>query len=262
MNDYVKSTYDKCGVKIQNIWFAGYDDINKIKKDARNDKIDIIFLHGVDFNDTHSDWSEQYTLVSDLRETEEKLHEKISKTFKYDIRRAIKEEVKIRIFNSEEFILEEDLIDEFEKTYNQMYQDKGMNVSFNRKQMIEYLRTGCLIVSIGFYKDEPYVFHSYIYNSTNARLLHSTSSFRNDKEVAALIGRMNKAMHWNDLIKFKEMGVIYYDWGGISAKDAPNGIDQFKVSFGGDIKKYYNKIIGVSLKGKAIVAIKNIRNKH
>ena len=96
--------------------------------------------------------NKQYSLITELSEDE--LFGKISKNFRYEIRRAQKE-------------------------------------------------------------DTPYVFHSYIVDMEDkqVRLLHSCSSFRSEKLLANLIGRINKLLHWEDMIYFKKCGIRQYDWG-------------------------------------------------
>ena len=45
--------------------------------------------------------------------------------------------------------------------------------------------------------------------------------------------------------------MLRYDWGGISDFDNPNGIDEFKLKFGGDKITYYNVFCGEYTAGKA-----------
>lgn len=259
MNDIVKSTYKKSVLKIENVWFASKEDVYEIVRGGEKNAVDVINFHGISFDEKPRQWDEQYTIISNLDESEEDLQKRIRKNFRYEIRRAEKEGVEIKSFSSKEFSQERKLLDAFEETYNQMYRDKRMDVVFNRKQIEEYLRTECMIVTVGFWNGIPYVFHSYIYNKTNARFYYSTSPFRCEENSAALIGRINKSMHWHDIKMFKKMGIVYYDWGGISDKDASNGIDQFKIGFGGNIEKYYNHSIGISLKGKFAIKLKNMK---
>lgn len=259
MSEIVRSTYKKNMLKIQNVWFANEEDVPKVLELSKVIGVDVLNIHGVKFLRKPEGWNEQYTIVSDLNEAEEEMFSKIRKNYRYEIRRTEKEGVIIKQYNSKEFADEEALLDAFEDTYNQMYRDKGMKTVFNRAQVEEYLRTGCMFVSIGFFDETPYVFHSYIYNSDKVRFYYSTSPFRRDKDVAALIGRINKAVHWCDMKMFKKMGVTNYDWGGISDEDASNGIDQFKAGFGGHIEKYYNKFIGVSLKGKMAIKLMEVK---
>lgn len=261
MKDVVKSSYNKGIFSIQNVWFADSKDVYDIMENAHTNKYDVVNIHGISFDSFPEGWSEQYTIISDLNEPEEELLKKIRKNFKYEIRRAEKEGVVIKKYVGKEFAKDTNLINAFERTYNQMYRDKNLNIVFNRSQVESYLKDECMLVTVGFYDDIPYVFHSYIYNKSNARFFYSTSPFRSDKDDAAMIGRINKAVHWHDMKMFKDMGVTNYDWGGISDKDASNGIDQFKVGFGGRIISYYNISIGISLIGKAAVKLKHVHSK-
>ena len=263
MGEIVRCTYKRSILSIQNVWFAHADDIETIKQEAGQKKIDVLNIHGVSFDDVPKGWEEQYTIFSDLSDSIDILQPKIRKNFRYEIRRAKKEGTVIKSYNSIASMDERKLLDLFEETYNQMYRDKGINQTFNRAQVEEYLNNGCMIITIGFFENIPYVFHSYIYNSDTSRFYYSTSPFRCDKADAALIGRINKAVHWYDMQMFKSMGVVNYDWGGISDKNASNGIDQFKLGFGGEIGHYYNINIGLSLKGKAAVEVRNVKvGKH
>ena len=63
-----------------------------------------------------------------------------------------------------------------------------------------------------------------------------------------------------DMKYFKEKGLVRYDWGGISDFENPNGIDEFKLKFGGDKITYYNVFTGNSLLGKlAVTAMKLLK---
>lgn len=253
----IKSIYKKNMLRIQNVWFANEDEIADVIEQGKKSKADVLYIHGVSFKSSPKGWNKQYTVFSDLNGSLEELHEKIRKNYRYEIRRAEKEGVVVREYDGNGLIEETALLDSFQETYNRMYFDKGMKVVFNRAQVEQYLRDGCMFLTIGFFGGIPYVFHSYIYNDDCARLHCSASSFRSNRDATALIGRINKAVHWHDMRMFKEKGIVNYDWGGISDKDAPNGIDQFKMAFGGQVKEYFNIFIGITIKGKAAVRIKN-----
>ena len=64
------------------------------------------------------------------------------------------------------------------------------------------------------------------------------------------VGRANKYLHWNDWLLLKEMGVKEYDWCRIASYDEPNGIDRFKMSFGGRYNEDYNLYAACSLRAK------------
>ena len=68
-----------------------------------------------------------------------------------------------------------------------------------------------------------------------------------------MIGRANKRLHWEYIKYFKQKGLLRYDWGGISDFENPNGIDEFKLKFGGEKITYYNIFAGNTVLGKAAV---------
>lgn len=88
-----------------------------------------------------------------------------------------------------------------------------------------------------------------------ARLRVADSAMRN------AIGRANKYLHWHDWLLLKNIGVIEYDWGGIASYDNPNGIDKFKMSFGGEYRKYYNISAVCSLRAKLYTLLRKVLRK-
>jgi len=72
------------------------------------------------------------------------------------------------------------------------------------------------------------------------------------------VGMANKRLHWADIVHFKNFGLTTYDWGGISDFDNPNGIDNFKMKFGGNKIEYNVNIVGISALGKFIVFLKRL----
>lgn len=54
---------------------------------------------------------------------------------------------------------------------------------------------------------------------------------------------------------FAGIGIQKYDWGGISSLTEPNGIDVFKMKFGGDLTTYYNVITGQTPLGKLAMLV-------
>lgn len=258
MGEVVRNVYSKYGIKIENIWF-GNKKLTSDDMESKNDgnKIDIKFFHGVKELPNNIKGNLQYSLISDLSETEEELLKRMTKTYRYQIKRSEKENIEIKSFFGEKFLAEKALFDQFQATYNEMYHMKNIKSIFNKKLTQDYLKSNSMAVTIAFYKEKPYVFHSYVYNKNNARLFYTTSSFRTDREMANMIGRMNKTLHWADMKLFKNMGVETYDWGGISSIEQPNGIDKFKMEFGGKITSYYNVPLGITLKGKFICFLRD-----
>lgn len=184
--------------------------------------------------------SPQDTLISDLSQSEEELWSATAKSVRNEINRGKREEVQIQIFRADE--ITEHLLNGFAKMYQEMYQEKGMPHQFlNITDLKIYAENDALVVTTASINENIVVYHSYIKDDIHSRSLHSCSEFRvQDNATRRAIGRANKYLHWSDLLCLKEMGVQEYDWGGISSYDNPNGIDEFKMSFGGVHRRYYN----------------------
>lgn len=250
----VYCNYDKSFMRVGHLWFA-----DQLPQKAH--KPDILYKHGVKNSESRPFTISlvQYTQITDLTVDEKTLYQTIRKNYRYEIRRADKENVTKKFYTAKQLAERPDILDAFENVYNQMYRDKQMNVVFNRPLVEEYLKQNGIVFTVASYDGEPLVFHSYIIDKTHVRFFYSASPFRAQKDLAAEIGRMNKALHWFDLQTFKQMGICSYDWGGIRSAEKPNGIDLFKMGFGGTVLFYHNAISGISLKGKAAIVFLKIK---
>lgn len=230
----IKCRYTKFGIPIEHIWF--YDKQEEMKDSG------IMFYHAVGDDMDGVVKVKNHSLITDLSMDENTLFQKIRKNDRYEIRRAQKEQVRCEFFSANDIKHRTDLLDEFENTYNHMFEDKNMKTRFNRKLVERYMSMDAIYFTIGFYDHVPYVFHSYIYDSSSkqVRFFYSCSPYRREKELSNLIGRINKLLHWQDMCHFKDQSILLYDWGGVSSLDNPNGIDKFKMGFGGDPVSYYN----------------------
>lgn len=200
---------------------------------------------------------QQYTLVTDLKKDLNEIQRGITKNCRYEIRRAEKENVSFEVYEDleKENILV--VIAEFQKAYEEMFKQKGITMKFNYGLVMSALQKKQCIITVSKiqqYKDVA-VFHAYLCDENNAMLMYSTSSLykNNDKKIENCIGRMNKYLHWKDIQWFKNRGTKRFEWGGISSPETPNGIDKFKMEFGGKVACYNNYIIANSIKGKLYV---------
>lgn len=194
--------------------------------------------------------SSQDTLITDLSQSEESLWGATTKTVRNEINRSKKENVQVQIFQAT--TVSNNLLSEFAQMYQEMYEEKGMpNHVLNTNDLTVYANNNALVVTTAYINEKVVVYHSYIKDSMHARLLHSCSEFRaQDSATRNAIGRANKYLHWNDWLWLKEMGIKEYDWGGIASYDNPNGIDKFKMAFGGVHKKYYNLSCTCSIRAR------------
>lgn len=178
----------------------------------------------------------------------------VNKAVRYQFRRSEKDQIEIRFYTKKEIGQSPELMETFADIYERMYQSKGSDTKLNVSAIQKYLEADGILFSAVWHEGEMIVFHSYICDAADARLLHSASCFREESADQSMIGRANKRLHWEDILYFKKKGLLRYDWGGISDFDNPNGIDEFKLKFGGDKITYYNVFAGNTLLGKLAVA--------
>ena len=200
----------------------------------------------------------QNTLYTDLTRNEDELLSEIRKNYRYEIRRSIKDnETEIEIYSPADLRKNDDIVREFREFHHEMYRAKGIDVTLTNLEVYPFIDADALWITRAVKDGETLAVHTYLDLGDTARLYHSCSLFRDRKEEAALIGRSNKRLHWEDMLYFKNKGFTTYDWGGISSFDNPNGIDTFKLSFSGDVERdrhtYYNGQIPVTLKGRIML---------
>jgi hypothetical protein len=138
-------------------------------------------------------------------------------------------------------------IKEFVSYHNDFINKKNLQGTISEKELEIY--GDALVIRTAFLNDGQYlVFHSYLLDRSikKVRLLHSVSNLHDDALTATqkqLIGRANRLLHYNDMHYFKEMGVLFYDFGGYAFQTHDKsliGINNFKDSFGGTMVEESN----------------------
>ena len=185
----------------------------------------------------------QNTLITDLTLSIETLFKTMTKTLRYEIRKIETDKTEITTHYYKGKNIPQYLLSDFQKSYNNMYKSKNIKMKLDKSFVKKYCLADMATLSVAFYKGNPYVFHFYINDAQRARLLYSCSNFRNNTDIAGLIGMMNKTLHWKDILYFKNERLSEYDWGGINSFSKPNSIDKFKMFFGGQKAIRYNYII-------------------
>lgn len=203
----------------------------------------------------------QETLISDLSLAEENLWGLTTKTVRNEINRSKREKVGIKTYKGKE--ISDTILDEFNGMYHAMYEEKGMPGHYLPiNELKVYAANDALVITTAIIGDKTVVYHSYITAKNHSRFLHSCSEFRvADNAMKNAIGRANKYLHWNDWLYLKQMGVKEYDWGGIASYESPNGIDKFKMSFGGEYRKYYNLFCNCSFMARAYAKIRKLQKR-
>jgi hypothetical protein len=173
------------------------------------------------------------TLLSDLRDNEEKILSKFKSNVRNEINRA-KRDGCVTIYNVEpEFFL---------TLYNKFATLRNIATI----PIDDYKAFGeNLMLSAALYDKECVAYHAYIMDKEASKviLLHSGTNRLENKDISvAMIGRANRFLHYQDMLYFKDKGFVLYDWGGVVLEDNDEykGIDEFKLSFGGELKETFS----------------------
>ena len=185
------------------------------------------------------------TLITDLTEDEDVIKQHFSKSCKYNINRAMREDVVIHILQPSE-IKGQDLT-QFCDFFEAFWGSKGSDLKNKQRlmqELSEYNEQGALTISYAEVNGEVAVYHTHISDGQIARSWHSASLYRlqEDEEGSAkkLIGMANRLLHFEDMKHFKKIGFTTYDWGGAGHAEDVIHITEFKESFGGTPVVYYN----------------------
>ncbi|MDZ8079915.1 MAG: hypothetical protein RMX35_12550 [Nostoc sp. DcaGUA01] len=202
---------------------------------------------------------EFYTRVIDLTKSHDELWGSISSNDKYKIRRAEQKDEVIYEYWEQ---TDSDILNEFCKFYDLFASQKGLT-KINKIQLKNRVDAGVIDISRVKLKDgESLVWHVYYRTKNRARLLHSASLKKNnDTSYQSILGRANRYHHWQDIVRFKNLGISTYDFGGWyrgSTDQEKLGINQFKEKFGGEVVKNFNCVYGITLKGKLYLRLLKI----
>ena len=199
----------------------------------------------------HDSCKKIHTLHIDLSKSIEQLFLEMHYNTKRKIKQAHKE--KLQVFFCDAPTDEEIKI--FSDFYNVFAKSKNLS-----KCSITKLKALCqenaLVISV--VKDEfsnPLCYHAIIGDGVRAIALYSSSHYRlpSGEDKRNLIGQANRYLHWSEIKYFKERGFSIYDFGGLSLNvkdEALYNIDNFKMSFGGEVVSLYTYYITNSLLGK------------
>ncbi len=166
------------------------------------------------------------TLISDLTQSEGELLSLIAKNTKYKIKRAARENCCADVVS----------LDEFAPFFNEFAPSKNLHPL--TKKNIETLKPYSIATAVKAVNTPILAMHLYLIDKSisRVRLLYSATVNRKETDLDLnFVGRANRFLHWDDMLRFKSMNIKNYDWGGIAGTDDPatSGIDDFKKAFGG-----------------------------
>lgn len=243
--------------RFERIWFQ--KEIIKVKSDAH--VLRYMRLENIE-EKKRANADKAETLWTLLDKDSNELMSEMRKQVRYEIRRAEKEDIEIFYYSSKD-IINKSLLDTFEKAYNHFCEISGreyVKSFFNKKRVKSYADYNGIIMSEARF-EKGKIYHIYVADGNLALLHFSVSDFRNKDVDNNLAGRANKLLHYKDLLFFREHGYNVYDWGNVSSFENPNGIDNFKISFGGVPKVVYSVYIANGFIGKFLLMVKAILEK-
>jgi len=198
------------------------------------------------------------TLLLDLTQSKELLFAAIKKDTRYEIRRAEKNDGCV----AEHITQPRALLSIFESFYRAFAQQKGVVVP-DFESLDRMCCAGKLVLTRIVRGEEALVWHAYCCIKGRGRLLYSASLFRGlDSGQRNLIGRVNRYLHWHDILAFKDASFHTYDLGGWSPPESGDAekqkINQFKEEFGGNVTIEFNCIYAGSLAGGVALTAKRL----
>jgi hypothetical protein len=235
---------------------AIYGEVWYDEEPPRNSGVDIIRYRCRHAAIANARFSPFLSLVTDLSPEANAIAEQFGKDCRYKVRRA---DTKDELVS--EFILEpQSRLDEFGTFFDTFARQKG-----HEPCDPQWLHAACkarqLVLTTAARNGEALVWHAYVMSGKSTWLQYTGSCFRDrENDYRALVGRANRWLHWKDMLKFKELGMVRYDWGGMfEDESAPDraGINEFKRTFGGQISRTYDCTVPVTLKGRIYLPLRD-----
>lgn len=212
-------------------------------------------IEGIEFD-------EGYTLLIALTKAEDELWKNIKKENRKKIRRAAeKDQVIYEFWNC----VDSDILNNFFDFYNRFASQRGLKKlsKLEISRLTSYADAGVLTVSHTKSKEgnslswrTHYFSKNRVFPLRGALIRHNTDAAYNQ-----MLGRANRYHRWQDILQFKNLGVLTYDFGGLhigTTNEKQLNINSFKEGFGGEIVKQFNWRQGISIKGKLFLRLRKL----
>jgi hypothetical protein len=210
---------------------------------------------------SRSKWKYTHTPMIDLSKTVEQLKEQLSTDTAYKIRRASeRDKVRCGSLNA----ADPEILNQFEAMYNEFAGQRGLS-PLERDRITSLAAAGRLDLSGATdQQGNLLVYHGSYLGQHRATSLYSVSLFRTmaDSAARSLISRANRYLFWSDILRYKELGLNSFDFGGwhTGTNEALLKINRFKDGFGGEIIREYQCEQIVSLKGWLVLKVAAVLN--
>jgi len=195
------------------------------------------------------------SLVTDLSVEQDAIMDQFGKDCRYKIRRAGTKDGLSMEFSTDP----ENRLDEFRAFFDSFARQKSLEPA-DHKWLVAACKARQLALASATQNGEALVWHAHVMSGNTARLQYSGSAFRNrENDYRALVGRANRWLHWQEMLRFKEMGLDTYDWGGLFEDESVlenAGVNKFKRDFGGREVRTYDCTVPVTLRGRIYLPLR------
>jgi hypothetical protein len=156
------------------------------------------------------------------------------------------------------------LLDEFRAYYDGFARQKALR-PLDHRWLVAACGAGQLALVSALQDGERLVWHGYLVRGRFAWLQYSASAFRGeDSAYRSLIGRANRWLHWQCMLRFREVGVATYDWGGVFAEERTAeeaGLNRFKREFRGREVRRFDCILPLTAKGRLRILVHRLADR-
>jgi lipid II:glycine glycyltransferase (peptidoglycan interpeptide bridge formation enzyme) len=192
------------------------------------------------------------TVVVDLTSSEDELLWKMKSHTRYKIRRGVERDELTYEFSNDG---DPEMVARFSNHFDRCASLKRLP-SVSRRWLGILAREGLLdLSSVRDTYGEMLAASSYLLTPTRVRGLYAGAAYRatSDHARRTQIGRANRLLYWQDMLRFKEAGVHIFDFGGYytGTQDQEKlRINAFKLEFGGKVVPEFDCAMCATLRGK------------
>jgi len=185
------------------------------------------------------------TTCVDLRAAPEEILRRFDpKSCRYEIRRAEKLAARLDVRRDEP-----QAVRDFTVLYDEFVDRRRFAPRMRRSRLRRYLRVGNLFVA--YLDDTPVVGHVLVVDAlaSRVRLVFSASTRLEEGPNRALVGPVNRWLHWWEMRHYRDAGIATYDFGGVSPTSRSA---HFKLSFGGALDEGRNLVVAGRAAGRVL----------
>jgi len=200
---------------------------------AEDDDADVVVRRRALKPDRRAQIEEFHSLQIDLLQSPESIHARFTRNTRAQIRRSTEsDDLQFDFFDHPTAAQ----TDEFIAFYDAFALSKGL-APLSADYADAHRRSGHFSLTRVRRGDEDLVWHANVSSGSYIGLAYSASQLRSaEQEARRLIGRANRRLHWEELLRFRAQGHRCYDFGGwYEGRSDPErlSINRFKEEFGG-----------------------------